>query len=213
MRCVAQKVQYAAFMRDPQVLTPEATAVAEAIGGRVRRWRADRSWTLDGLADRSGVSRRTLVGIESGQSNPSIALLLRLAATFGVGLAELVEDTARSAGRIHRAGEAPVLWEGDDGGRAILVGSTEPPNVVEHWDWIIRPGERHTSEAHSAGTREIILVHVGRLEVAIDGHLCQLDADDSLVMSGDRPHLYRCIGDSAVHFTMSVLQPGVGGGN
>jgi transcriptional regulator with XRE-family HTH domain len=206
-------VQYAALVRETTDVLPETVAVADAIGSRVRRWRAERAWTLDGLADRSGVSRRTLVGIEAGQSNPSISILLRLADAFGVGLADLVEDAARAQTRISRAGTAPVLWQGDSGGQGVLVGTTEPPTVVEHWDWRMNPGEGHESEAHTAETREIILVHEGRLDVAIGQQETTLEPGDSIAMPGDQAHAYRCHGTERVHFTMTVLQPGVGGGN
>lgn len=206
-------MQYAAFVRESTDVLPETLAVADAIGIRVRRWRAERSWTLDGLADRSGVSRRTLVGIEAGQSNPSIGILLRLAGAFGVSLADLVEDADKGRTRIIRAGGAPALWQGQAGGQGLLVGTTEPPTVVEHWDWRMNPDEAHESEAHSVGTREIILVHEGRLDVAIGHQLTTLESGDSIAMPGDQPHAYRCHGTDSVHFTMTVLQPGVGGGN
>ncbi len=51
-------------------------ALGSLIGERVRTERRLRSWTLDQLAQRSGVSRRMLVTIEQGGTNPSIATLL-----------------------------------------------------------------------------------------------------------------------------------------
>ncbi|TDD38792.1 helix-turn-helix domain-containing protein [Saccharopolyspora elongata] len=191
----------------------DANAVAEVIGGRVRRWRSERNWTLDGLAERSGVGRRTLVLIEQGQSNPSIGLLLRLASAFGVGLSDLVEDVATTPVRVHRAGEAPTLWQGPNGGRGVLVGATEPPQVVELWDWVMAPGERHDSEPHSQGTREVLFVHEGQLEVHVGTNVEHLAAGDSVVLRSDQSHGYACAGSEGVHFSMTVLQPGVGGGN
>ena len=48
--------------------------VAEAVGRRIREARAERGWTLDELADRSGVSRRMIVNVEAGTSNASLDL-------------------------------------------------------------------------------------------------------------------------------------------
>ena len=59
-----------------------AEAIARTIGRRVREGRTGRGWTLDVLAQRSGVSRRMLVNVEQGVTNPSIATLLRLADAF-----------------------------------------------------------------------------------------------------------------------------------
>lgn len=44
---------------------------AAVIGSQVRQYRVGRGWTLDQLADRSGVSRRMLVNIEQGAANPA----------------------------------------------------------------------------------------------------------------------------------------------
>ena len=60
-----------------------ADSVARAIGGRVRQGRAGRGWTLNQLAERSGVSRRMLVSIEQGSANPSIATLLLITDALG----------------------------------------------------------------------------------------------------------------------------------
>ena len=67
-----------------------ADSVARAIGGRIKQGRNSRGWTLDQLAERSGVSRRMLVSIEQGSANPSIATLLLISDALGIGLPALV---------------------------------------------------------------------------------------------------------------------------
>src|SRR5258705_11206134 len=105
------------FMRQSELeARAGADSVARAIGDRVRQGRAGRGWTLDQLAERSGVSRRMLVSIEQGSANPSIATLLLISDALGIGLPALV-DMDRSPGlRVTRAGSAPVLWRGRDRG-------------------------------------------------------------------------------------------------
>src|SRR2546430_5241325 len=104
-----------------------ADDVARAIGGRVRQGRNSRGWTLDQLAERSGVSRRMLVSIEQGSANPSIATLLLISDALGTGLPALV-DMDRSPGlQVTRAGTAPVLWRGELGGRGPVPAPAPPP--------------------------------------------------------------------------------------
>jgi putative transcriptional regulator len=45
--------------------------------------------TQQGLADRAGVTRQTILSIEKGRYNPTIGLALRLAAIFEVPVEEL----------------------------------------------------------------------------------------------------------------------------
>ena len=54
------------------------------------RMRNERGWTYEVLADRSGVTRRTLISIETGATNGSLDTWFRLAQAFGVPLGELL---------------------------------------------------------------------------------------------------------------------------
>src|SRR6266516_5476895 len=191
-----------------------ADSVARAIGGRVRQGRNSRGWTLDQLAGRSGVSRRMLVSIEQGSANPSIATLLRISDALGIGLPALVNMDRSSRLRVTRAGGAPVLWRGKLGGQAVLVAGTEPPDVTELWDWTLGPGESHSSEAHAAGTRELLLVLDGQLELRVGQHAEVLATGDSASFAGDLAHEYVNAGSAQVaRFALTVFEPGVGLGS
>src|SRR6266704_1672278 len=193
------------FMRQPELeARAGADSVARAIGDRVRQGRAGRGWTLNQLAERSGVSRRMLV---------SIATLLLISDALGIGLPALV-DMDRSPGlRVTRAGAAAVLWRGKLGGQAVLVAGTEPPDVTELWDWTLGPGESHSSEAHAAGTRELLLVLDGQVELRVGQHAEILAQGDSASFAGDLPHGYVNASTAQVaRFALTVFEPTVGGG-
>src|SRR3954464_14236499 len=124
------------------------TALALAIGVRVRQERQSRGWTLDQLAEAAAVSRRMVVNVEQGAANPSVGTLLRISDALGVGLPALVEPPEPTRLRVTRGGEGATLWSSEAGGRGVLVAGTEPPDVVELWDWTLGPGDEHGSEAH-----------------------------------------------------------------
>src|SRR4051812_16972334 len=192
----------------------QAVAVNGVIGDRVREHRNARGWTLDELSDRSGVSRRMLINIEHGQGNPSIATLLRLSDALGVGLPVLVDVERPRDLTVTTAGEAPALWRGPSGGRALLVAGTQPPDVVELWDWTLFPVEAHSTEAHSAGTRELLLVLDGEVELRVGDRTERLGVGDSVAFAGDVAHGYATPADAATpaRFALTVFQPQVGGG-
>jgi transcriptional regulator with XRE-family HTH domain len=191
-----------------------ADSVARVIGGRVKQGRADRGWTLDQLAGRSGVSRRMLVSIEQGTANPSIATLLLISDALGIGLPALVDAGRPSGLRVTRAGAAPVLWRGTAGGQAVLVAGTGPPEVTELWDWTLGPGESHSSPAHTARTRELLLVLDGQVEVRAGEHAEVLATGDSASFAGDLPHGYANPDPArAARFALTVFEPGVGPGS
>ncbi len=151
-----------------------------------------------------------VVSVEHGSVNPSVGTLLRLSDALGVGLPALVEPPASRAAKVTRAGEGAVLWTGEHGGRGVLVAGTEPPDVLELWDWTLQPGERHESEAHAAGTRELLQVRDGALTVEIGGLMHALDAGDALTFFGDSPHAYANPHERATRFSLAVFEPGVG---
>ena len=62
------------------------------IARRVRQLRDGAGYSLEALAERSGVSRSNISLIERGQSSPTAAVLDKLAAGLGVTLASLFED-------------------------------------------------------------------------------------------------------------------------
>lgn len=187
-----------------------AAALATTIGGRVRDERQARRWTLDQLAVAAGVSRRMLINVEQGAVNPSVGTLLRISDALGVGLPALVDQPQRATLTVVPRGRGAVLWSGDSGGRGVLLAGTRPPDVLELWDWTLHPGERHTSEAHSAGTREILQVQQGTLVVEVADRTATLRVGDAASFAGDVEHHYANTGTGPARFVLTVFEPGVG---
>ncbi len=200
----ALKVQYAALM----VSNP--TALAAAIGSRIKQERQSRSLTLDQLADAAGVSRRMLINVEQGATNPSVGTLLRLSDALGIGLPSLVESPSAKPVTVTRSGEGAALWTSEAGGRGTLVAGSESPDVVELWDWTFVPGDRHESEPHSKGTKEFLQVRQGSITVQVGEQTIVLETGDAVSFPGDVAHSYANITMEPATFTMAVFEPGVG---
>lgn len=187
-------------------------ALSALIGARVRSARQERSWSLDHLAQESGVSRRLVVDVEQGRANPSVGTLLRLAEALDVSLSSLVDAPSEpEALRVWRAGTGALLWSGLDGGEGVLLASTAAPDVLELWDWTLAPGETHASAAHTPGTRECLHVLEGTLGLTVDGATHVLSAGDSAAFVGDVPHAYRAEGGGACRFSLAVSEAAAGG--
>lgn len=187
-----------------------AAGLASVIGARVRRERQARQWTLDRLADVAGVSRRMLITVEQGAANPSVGTLLRISDALGVGLPELVEPPQREPVAVTRAGEGAALWSGAAGGRGVLVAGTVRPEVLELWDWTLEPGDAHESEAHAPGTKELVHVREGVLELQVGEQVVLLGTGDAAAFPGDVAHRYAGAEGGAARFALAVFEPGVG---
>lgn len=61
---------------------------------RIRVLRAERNWTQADLATRIGVSRNSVIAIESGKYDPSLPLAFRIADVFGRRIEDIFEREA-----------------------------------------------------------------------------------------------------------------------
>jgi transcriptional regulator with XRE-family HTH domain len=187
----------------------EQSDIAAKLATRISTLRQAMNLTFDALAERAEVSKGTLVQIEQGNSNPSIATLCRLAAALSVSVADLVSPAAdrQTLITIMEANDARTLWTGPQGGSAVLLAGTKGPDMLEMWQWELKPGERFEAGRHGRGTREIIHVSSGKLFLEIEGLGAIVAAGATAMAQTDRPHAYANHGKSPVRFIMTVHEP------
>ena len=87
------------------------------LSANIKRLREDAGLSQKALADQSGVPRPTIAHLESGQANPTLSVVLKVAAALGVGVDHLVESA-----------EAPVVTLG---GRALPMEKTSRVRRVQ----------------------------------------------------------------------------------
>jgi len=73
------------------------------VRNRLRVLRAERGWSQAELAERLGVSRQTVVAIETGRYDPSLPLAFRIARLFEARIEAIFDDGWRDG-----AGAAPI---------------------------------------------------------------------------------------------------------
>jgi transcriptional regulator with XRE-family HTH domain len=193
-------------VKDTQ-LTETVAALTAAVAGHVRALRTARGWSLDELAGRSGVSKGMVVQIEAARTNPSVGTLVRIADAFGVTIARLLEPAEERTVRISSAEDAPQLWRGGEGGFGRLLRGMNDPSFVELWEWRFAPGERHTSETHMPGTREVLHVIAGTLTMTVDGVDHEVGTGQTIDFLADRPHTYRNSGPEETRLVMVAVVP------
>ena len=192
------------------MLTNTGDRVAEltaAVARHLRALRSSRGWSLEELAGRSGVSKGMVVQIEAGRTNPSVGTLVRLADAFGVTIARLLEPDSDRRVRVLSAEEAPKLWQGGSGGFGRLLAGTNDPDFVELWEWVVEPGEAHSSPDHAPGTREMLHVLAGSVTVTVDGTDHAVAAGQTIDFQADSPHGYRNEGAEPARLVMVVVMP------
>src|SRR5499427_10861932 len=80
--------------------TVPGTDLTAVLARTLQALRAERGWSLDQLAARSGVSKGVLVSLEQARSNPNLATLTRVGDAFGVPVTRLLDGPPEPSVRI-----------------------------------------------------------------------------------------------------------------
>ncbi len=175
----------------------------EQVARNLKRFRTQAGMGQQALAERSGVSRRMLVGIESGEANVSLNTLDRLAEALGLKLKDLVQDDlAQDSGRIEA-----VVWQGEQPeSQGTLLASYPAKSEVELWRWCLMPGDRYNAAPDPAGWREMFYVIEGAVVLELIGGEHTVRTGDFHVFSSDvGPYAYRNDGQTPARFVRNVL--------
>jgi len=147
-----------------------------------------RSLTQDALAASSTLPRSTIANLESGDANPSLAVLVKVAGALGVPIDELL---AAPRAKVRK-------WSADDvGARQRGRGVTERPLVPEPVPdemmsvMDFAPGAVMGGTPHLPGTREFFTCLDGRVTLHVAGERHELTAGDVLAFPGNQPHSYQ----------------------
>ena len=166
-----------------------ADAISRHLGGRVKHLRSARGWSLESLANASGVSRSMLSQIEREQANPTLAVTLRIARAFGLTLGELLElPGAASAVTVIRAEDHAYHYRSDQDCRIRTLSPLNLEKDVEFYEVRLQAGGALRSSPHFEGTREFLTLQKGHLRIESAGDAEELNPGDSASYRADVPH-------------------------
>ena len=173
------------------------------LGQNLKQLRDVRGYTQAQLASLSGVPRPTVATLESGSANPTLAVLMKIAAALQVTVEELISPPRASA-RHYAASELPSERRGSVDVRQLLP-DTIPGVVVERMAF--GRGARMSGTPHRPGTREYLTCESGSVELVASGEVYRLEPGDVVVFRGDQRHGYRNLSPGA-SVAYSVVLPG-----
>ena len=181
---------------------------AGRLGARVRDLRRERGWTLEHLAERSGVSRAMISKLERGEKNPTLVVAAKVAEGLGVSLSRLVGiEERRRVVVVPREGRM-VMRDPETGFERQLLsprfgGLEFIRNVVP---------EGSTSgefPPHRRGVEEYVVVEKGRLGVVLGGEEHVLEEGDAAYFEADVAHRFDNAGEGECRYYL-VIDPGGG---
>jgi transcriptional regulator with XRE-family HTH domain len=182
----------------------QPSSVLAHVGGNLRRARLLAGLSQAALAERSGISRRTIVNVEAGEANIGLTGVDRLAEALGTSFTALV-----SAPRGSPASIGEVAWRGaDPSSVAVLLASVPSREESQLWTWTLGPGERYDAQPDPDGWHEMLLVTAGALLLTRDGEEdLTVGTGQHIAFSTARPYAYANAGaERPVAFVRVVVR-------
>jgi transcriptional regulator with XRE-family HTH domain len=157
----------------------ETNLAVSALGDRLRAAREALGLTLDQVSASTGVSKAHLSRLESGERQPSVGILVELAAALGTRVGALFGEDVEGTPLATFAPDAPRHAAG---GLEIVSSSGFPDSRV--------PADREPPVPARHRGEEWIYVLRGTLDLEFDGVLYELRKDMAAHFDAARPHRF-----------------------
>ena len=163
--------------------------VSTYLSQNIQTLRKKQGLSQERLARNAGIPRSTLTHMESGQGNPSLSNLARIAGALGLGIEELLSRPRSDCQRI-AAKDVPVSLRSH--GR-VKMNKLLPDRLKGiEMDRMELDGEAIMGgHPHLEGTKEYLTVISGEVAVTVAGERFTLKKGDVLAFPGNQPHSYQ----------------------
>jgi len=182
--------------------------VERRIAQRLARLRADSGWSLDILAERTGISRATLSRLERSELSPTAAMLGRLCSVYGWTLSRLMAEAETRPANLVPASEQSEWRDPESGYRRRAVSPPTPGlrgEVVE----VHMPAGATVSFDTSpvAGLEHHLWMLEGALSLEVGGSAFKLRPGDCLryVLTG--PSRFHNAGKREARYVIAMVRP------
>ncbi|WP_374354611.1 helix-turn-helix domain-containing protein [Chitinimonas sp.] len=175
------------------------------IAKRLKALRAERAWSLDELAQRSGVSRATLSRLENAEVSASASVLGKLCVSYGITLSRLMQQVESQFEPLLRAAQQVEWLDPDTGFRRRSV---SPPAIGLAGEAIQGELPAGATIAYEGSPRPGLEHHLimlaGSLELTVAGKTYQLAAGDCLRYQLHGPSRYQAGAAGALYYLFLV---------
>lgn len=162
---------------------------AQNIASNITKLRNIKTLSQTQLAQLAGMTRASIASIESGTSNPSLELLMKLSACLKISIDELI-SAPKAECQLIKAEDVPLDRRSKNG---VILKKLLPDKIpaTDIDELILERGALLTGSPHIEGTKEYFTCVRGQIRVAVLGQIYILNKGDVLAFPGDKPHSYK----------------------
>ena len=193
--------------------SPDSAPAAEQdierrIAQRLARFRTERGWSLEALAERTGISRATLSRLERSELSPTAAMLGKLCTVYGWTLSRLMAAAETRPPNRVAAAEQPEWTDPESGYRRRVVSPPAPGLRGELVEVHMPAGASVSFDASPiAGLEHHLWMLEGALTIEVEGSVFRLRAGDCLryVLAG--PSRFQGTGKRGARYVVAMVHP------
>ena len=164
-------------------------------GGRLKALRSSRSLTLEQLSQMAGVSKAMLSQIEQDKVNPTVAVMLKIAAALQLNIGDLIDSPIQgNIFRIIPASDERYTFRSDTLCTIRTLSPLSLEKNIEFYHIKLEAGGELHSEPHFPGTEEFLHLTKGRMSIKSGDQASELKKGDSIHYRVDVPHTIRNTG-------------------
>jgi transcriptional regulator with XRE-family HTH domain len=179
------------------------------VGERVRALRHERGWTLESLAERSGVSRAMISKLERGEKNPTLVVAAKVAEGLGVSLSQLVGIEARRHVVVVPRERRMTMRDPETGFERQLLSPSFGGRGLEFIRNVVPEGSTSGEfPPHRRGVEEYVVVEKGRLRAVLGGEEYVLDEGDAAYFEADVAHRFDNVGQGECSYYLVIDSKG-----
>ncbi|MEA2739353.1 MAG: hypothetical protein QOH05_2660 [Acetobacteraceae bacterium] len=178
------------------------------LAARLASLRAERGWSLDVLAERSGISRTTLSRLERGATSPTASLLGRLCSAYGRTMSRLIAETEAEAPQHVRAADQAIWVDPETGFRRRGVSPPAAGLDAEIVEAVLPAGAVIRYAAPPVqGLEQHVWMLGGTLELTVDGMVHRLEPGDCLRFRLFGSSTFNALGPDNARYVLVVCHP------
>lgn len=169
------------------------------IGINLNRIRKSKGFSLEVVAEQTGVSKSMLAQIEKGNANPSVGVLGKIVSGLRIEFNDLMQTPPLDSYLIHVDTSLPTK-EVKGQYKVWTCFPIIDNNKMEVYRIDIEPGGIYISGGHGEKTREYISILDGVLTMELMDGIYQITKNDVFRFESDQVHRYRNCGMEKLKF-------------
>lgn len=188
---------------------PPSAPIGQRIARRLGSLRAERGWTLDSLAGKTGISRATLSRLERGELSPTATMLNKLCAQYGWTASRLMAEAEGGGPPTIVRSEEQVKWRDPETGYVRRVLSPPHPSLKGELVEIWLPAGSTVSydESPLPGLEHHLWMLEGVLSLEIDGTAFRIRKGDCVRYILFGSSRFVCASKRPARYLLAMVHP------